>query len=340
MSKVTGKDCIAYFEANREYFPSKFTVETVKHHLLNGDDTPAEFLHRMERKIERIRANRLAKAQEQAVQEEAAKFNEDLEAKQELVNEVNEKAEAAQNLIDSEVQDPVEVSDNNKPYELIQGTDLHEKFLFIKFARGSKTLFKDIKPVIVEKLNQMKPISDIHVKLYYKVDGKSCPTPKTICLDNNSGMATMKQLLDGDTFQLMENVYNRDDERTVLIVDDDPSNSNKDNPNALTIDMLTGIEIFHKSLQYRKGNDKCVSIYCYNGGSFYNYKINDEFKYCKPLLDKLYTYQITNDLTDKMFDMNCITYALQQSGKFEQKTIDNIKVNSYAIYVSHKDLDK
>ena len=53
MSKVTGKDCIAYFEANREYFPSKFTVETVKHHLLNGDDTPAEFLHRLERKVEK-----------------------------------------------------------------------------------------------------------------------------------------------------------------------------------------------------------------------------------------------------------------------------------------------
>ena len=186
----------------------------------------------------------------------------------------------------------------------------------------------------------MKPISDIHVKLYYKVDGKACPTPKTICLDNNSGMATMKQLLDGDTFQLMENVYNRDDERTVLIVDDDPSKANKYNPNALTIDMLTGIEIFHKSLQCRKGNDKCVSIYCDNGGSFYNYKINDEFKDCKPLLDKLHKYQITNDLTDKMFDMNCITYALQQSGKFDQKTIDNIEVNSFARYVSHKDLDK
>ena len=38
--------------------------------------------------------------------------------------------------------------------------------------------------------------------------------------------------------------------------------------------------------------------------------------------------------------MNCITYALQQSGKFDQKTIDNIKVTSYARYVSHKDLDK
>ena len=38
--------------------------------------------------------------------------------------------------------------------------------------------------------------------------------------------------------------------------------------------------------------------------------------------------------------MTRITYAIQQSGKFDQKTIDNIKVNSYARYVSHKDLDK
>ena len=41
-----------------------------------------------------------------------------------------------------------------------------------------------------------------------------------------------------------------------------------------------------------------------------------------------------------MFDMNCITYALQQYGKFDQKIIDNIKVNSFARYVSHKDSDK
>ncbi len=167
MSKVTGKDDIVYFEANREYFPSNITVAKVKDYILNSDYTPAEILHRMERKIERIRAKRLAKAQEQAVQEEAAKYNADLEEKQELVNEVNDKAQTAQDLID-----PVEVSDNNKPYEIIQGTDLHEKSLFIKFEHDSKTLFKNLKPVIVEKLNQMKPISDIHVKLYYKVNGK------------------------------------------------------------------------------------------------------------------------------------------------------------------------
>ena len=118
------------------------------------------------------------------------------------------------------------------------------------------------------------------------------------------------------------------------------SDTNKENPYALTIDMVTGIEIVHKNNLFRKGDGNCVKIYCDNGGSFYNYKINDEFMNCKPLLDKLHKYQITNDLTDKIFNMNCITYALQQSGKFDQKTIDNIKVNSYARYVSHKDLDK
>ena len=109
MSKVTGKNVIEYFEANREYFPSKFTVDDVKHYILNSDHTPAEILDMMEAKIERIRANRLAKAQEQAVQEEAAKFNADLEAKEQLVNEINDKADAAQSIVDAEVEDPVEV---------------------------------------------------------------------------------------------------------------------------------------------------------------------------------------------------------------------------------------
>ena len=95
MSRVTGKDCIAYFEANREYFPSKFTVDSIRTLLLESDMTPVEILHLMEAKVERIRAKRLAKAQEQALQEEVAKFNEDLESKQELVNEVNNKADAA-----------------------------------------------------------------------------------------------------------------------------------------------------------------------------------------------------------------------------------------------------
>ena len=179
MSRVTGKDCIAYFEANREYFPKKFIVDTVKHHILNGDETPAEFLHRMEAKIERIRAKRLAKAQEQAIQEEVDKFNEDLESKQELVNEVNIKANNAQTIMETELHDPAEDINSKRPIEIIEGVDLHDKPLIIKFARGSKAKFNQIKPIIIKKLNEYKPISDLYIKVYYKVDGHPIPIPTT-----------------------------------------------------------------------------------------------------------------------------------------------------------------
>ena len=42
--------------------------------------------------------------------------------------------------------------------------------------------------------------------------------------------------------------------------------------------------------------------------------------------------------SNEIFNMNCITYALKMSGKFEDSTINNIKINSYSRYVSHKDL--
>ena len=117
MAKVTGKNVIEYFEANREYFPSKFTVDTVKHYILNSDYTPAEILAKMEAKIERIRAKRLAKAQEQAIEEEAAK---------------------AQDLIDAEVVDPVEIQNKQAVSRIIREIDLNNKCAFFKFARGSK----------------------------------------------------------------------------------------------------------------------------------------------------------------------------------------------------------
>ena len=186
MSKVTAKNVIEYFEANREYFPSKFTVDTVKHHILNSDDTPAEILAKMERKIESIRANRLAKAQEQAVQEEVAKFNEDLEAKEQLVNDINDKAKLAhevkaQDLIDAEVEDPVEVQNKKAVSKIIREIDLHNKTAFFKFARGSKAKFNELKPEIIDMINRFKPASDLFVKVYYKVDGHSIPKPTTFC---------------------------------------------------------------------------------------------------------------------------------------------------------------
>ena len=284
MSRITAKNVIEYFEANREYFPSKFTVAFIKNYILNCDYTPAELLYKMERKIESIRANRLDKAQEQAVQEEAAKFNEDLEGKQELVNEVNNKAEAAQALIETE--DPVEVQNNKVVENIIKEVDLNNKTLFIKFARGSKSKFNQIKPYVINMLNEFKPLSDLFVKVYYKIDGNPIPKPTTFSLGNNTGMQKMKMLLDGKTYELIENVYDANGKQQELVIE--CSDTNKDNPLALTIDMVTGIEILHKNKLFRKGDANCVKIYCDNGGSFYEYKINDEFVNCKPLLDKLH----------------------------------------------------
>ena len=149
-------------------------------------------------------------------------------------------------------------------------------------------------------MNEYKPLSDLYVKVYYKVDGQRIPTPTTFCFANNIGMQKMKMLLNGKTYELVENVFDPNGDK--ILVQIDCSDSRKDNPNALTIDMVTGIEIVHKNNLFRKGSDNCVKIYCDNGGSFYNYKINDEFMNCKPLLDKLHKYQITNDLTDKIFE--------------------------------------
>jgi hypothetical protein len=297
MSKVTGKNVIEYFEANREYFPSKFTVDTVKHHILNSDDTPAEILAKMERKIESIRANRLAKAQEQAVQEEAAKFNEDLEAKQELVNEVNNKAEAAQALIETEVADPVEVQNNNVVENIIKEVDLVNKTLFIKFARGSKSKFNQIKPYVINMLNEFKSLSDLFVKVYYKIDGNPIPKPTTFSLGNNIGMQKMKMLLDGKTYELIENVYDANGKQQELVIE--CSDTNKDNINRLTLDMITGIRITHKKNLFNKLGKNSTTIYCENGRSFYNYKINDKFKDCKILLHKLLKYQM-------IYQMKCL----------------------------------
>ena len=41
-----------------------------------------------------------------------------------------------------------------------------------------------------------------------------------------------------------------------------------------------------------------------------------------------------------MFGMNCLTYALFMSGKFDNTVIENIKIDCYKRYIPHKDLDK
>jgi hypothetical protein len=240
MQRVTIKQVCDFYDTHRENFANYITKGIHTDLVMNSECTPAELLDKWNKAIasgRHIALNRerfqhyypnvdyakryeigdvitqiigesedeseeehvvpVKAPVEEVVQEHADKYVADEEAEQ-LVNEINNKVEAN-----------AEVNEDNaiNPYEIIQNTDLHDKTLFIKFSRGSKTLFKDIKPVIIEKLNEFKPLSDLFVKVFYKIDGNPIPKPTTFSLSNNIGMQKMKMLLDGKTYELLENVY-------------------------------------------------------------------------------------------------------------------------------------
>ena len=60
-------------------------------------------------------------------------------------------------------------------------------------------------------------------------------------------------------------------------------------------------------------------------------KFNKTFENCEPLLKVLLKYQISNDLSNnkEMFSYNCLVWSLKMSGKFDDKTIENMKSESY-----------
>ena len=142
-------------------------------------------------------------------------------------------------------------------------------------------------------------------------------------------MILLSNLLKGDNFELLANNEDND------IIE--CSDTNKDNINAISYDMLTGIKFFNVDAE-----QKGINIYTDNGGSFYPYKINKTFENCKPILKTLLKYQITNDLKNNvdMFSYNCLTWALKMSDKFDKTTIENMRTESYNRYISHNHLQK
>ena len=221
--------------------------------------------------------------------------------------------------------------DLNKSENSIKNTilnhNLEDQSLTIWFKRGSRTLFKDIKEVIYNKLNDFKTLDKAYFKIFYKVNGDKRNT--IFSLNNERGMILLSNLLKGDNFELLANNEDND------IIE--CSDTNKDNINAISYDMLTGIKFFNVDAE-----QKGINIYTDNGGSFYPYKINKTFENCKPILKTLLKYQITNDLKNNvdMFSYNCLTWALKMSDKFDKTTIENMRTESYKRYISHNDLQK
>ena len=107
--------------------------------------------------------------------------------------------------------------------KLIENENIQEKTIEIWFKRGSKTLFKDIKPTIINKINEIKTIEGVFFQVFYKTDGHIRAT--TYSLNNNVGFQKVMSLLNGDTFELVNNYVEGQD---VII---ECSDTNKDNIN-------------------------------------------------------------------------------------------------------------
>ncbi len=197
-----------------------------------------------------------------------------------------------------------------------------ENTLTINFKRGNKTLFKDIKNIITDKIKEFKGVKGVYLQMFYNVDG--CTKYRIFSLNNEEGYQQVMNILDSKPFELLNMPNEEKDVENTISVSDDSRVSNF----YLPISCITGFRLCNKKHLTNKEGEQ-INVYCDNGGSFYPYKIKPEFENNQFLLNILKRYQITNDLTDKMFEVNCLTHALKMSGKFSDDMIDNFKINCY-----------
>ena len=165
---------------------------------------------------------------------------------------------------------------------------------------------------------------------------------QTFSLDNERGKQILNDILLCDNFDLTVEEIKKDIGELGL------SDTNKDNVNLIRYNMIQSIEFINPTL----GRKYIQKIYCDNE-SFYKYNINKTFVKCEPLKQVLLNYQITNYLKKysgldqsfkgeycDMFIYKCLTWALKMSGKINDKTIKNIKINCYKRYIPQDALYK
>ena len=297
-------EVLNFIKENKKYLPPIVNEKDIKTVIETGKVSAEQVLNKLARVVNK------AKSFEKVV-DEINNYN--VEKQDKIFNKQLDKITSEINLSATKeaVPEPTK-KDLNKSENSIKNTiinhNLEDQSLTIWFKRGSRTLFKDIKEVIYNKLNDFKTLDKAFFQVFYKVNGDKRNT--IFSLNNERGMILLSNLLKGDNFELLANNEDND------IIE--CSDTNKDNINAISYDMLTGIKFFNVDAE-----QKGINIYTDNGGSFYPYKINKTFENCKPILKTLLKYQITNDLKNNvdMFSYNCLTWALKMSDKFDKTII-------------------
>ena len=231
-----------------------------------------------------------------------------------------------------EVIDANENIDVAQAINQIKDADLSKEPLELHFAKGSLK-YSDIKQAFADKIEKYEHISELTIQYKYYHPTKGLVT-RSKPLATKEGLEFAHSLL--HAYYLNETIdLNADPIKAVY------SDTNADGESIpLTINMLTHLRVCHRS-QFLSHFGTGVVIYSDNGGAFLKYKINPKFASSKYLCDKLLKYQVTNDLAGNMnlFKMNCLVYALSQTGIFSEAEIQSMMCCCFSKYISHKQLD-
>ena len=215
----------------------------------------------------------------------------------------------------------------NNEIKKIKNANIAKDGLKIYFKDNSEVNFNNLKKVIRDKLNSIN-LDGLYIQVGF-LTYDNIVRYQTYSLMSEKAVKIIDRILKGDDF---ENDYADEDFEIEV------SGMNKDFSQAtVSTNQIIEITIIDKRNIGREIKNK---IYADNGGSFYIYKINDQFKENHELVKKLERYQIFEDLNNDAFNENCLVYAMRQTNLFSEAILNNMRTTCFTRYTSKKQLQQ
>ena len=312
----TMNDVIKFYEENKNFLPKTTNEEVLKKVVDSGLWSIDELLLKLKNKANKNKI--LKEVEDYDLEEEYNKLNKQLE---EITEDITIR-------IPKPLNEELETSYISN-IQKIKDCDINKGPLEIWFKKHSKTNITQISEPLLNKLDEFKTIKGARCVIFFKIGNEMKAVTKF--LDNEEGFKSVINIIKNPNFELLTDI---EQDNSII----ECSDTNRDLISGITMDMITGLRFMNKDFQYKKLGLDAVKIYCDNSGSFYHYKINECFKDCKIIKDQLLRYQITNDIKNEIFNMNCLIYALKMSGKVDDKTIQNLMLDNETRKLSQKAL--
>ena len=227
---------------------------------------------------------------------------------------------------DLEIQKQQEILNNE--IQKIKNANIAKDGLKIYFKDNSEVNFNNLKKVIRDKLNSID-LDGIYIQVSFLTEDNVVRI-QTYSLMHETGRKIIDRILKGEDF---ENDYGDNEDFEIEV-----SGMNKDFSQAtVSTNQIIEITIVNQKNIGREIKNK---IYADNGGSFYKYKINENFKQNPELVKKLERYQIFEDLNNDAFNENCLVYAMRQTNLFSEAILNNMRTTCLSRNISKKQLQE